>query len=161
MLRRLLLIAFGFLIASGSGVLALVIAALLDPATLETGLIVAMNGIFYIFDEAMKSGDPGDTIAALFDGARAIAIAVCIAPLALAVTIGEAVDARQPIWYAGVSGVLAGASPWIARAALGLDKAREATPVETRLALLFFLTGVFTGALYWLIAVPKGPARED
>lgn len=146
------------MIASGSGVFLLVIAALFDPATRETGLIVAMNGIFYIFDEALKSGDPSDTIAAFFEGARVIAIAVCVAPLAVAAAIGEAVVVRQPIWYAGVSGVLAGASPWIARAAMGLDKAHEATPIETRIALLFFLTGVFTGGLYWLIAAPKGPA---
>lgn len=149
------------MIASGSGVFLLVMAALFDPATRETGLIVAMNGIFYIFDEAMKFGDPTETIAAFFEGARAIAIAVCIAPLAAAVAIGEALDVREPIWYAGVSGVFAGASPWIARAALGLDKAHEATPIEARLALLFFLTGVFTGALYWMIAVPKSAASKD
>ena len=89
MLRRLIVIAFAFLIASCAGVFLLVMAALFDPATRETGLIVAMNGIFYIFDEALKSGDPSDTIAAFFEGARVIAIAVCVAPLAVAAAIGN------------------------------------------------------------------------
>ena len=161
MLRRLLVMLSAFLTASCFGVLALALAVLFDPASRETGLILAMNGIFYVFDEALRNGDPAGLIDVFFYGARAIAIAVCAAPLAFAVVIGAAMGLREITWYSGVSGVLAGASPWIARAALGLDKAREASPVETRIALLFFLTGAFTGALYWLIAVPKGPVNMD
>jgi len=160
MLRRLLGTIFAFLIASCAGVLALTLAVLFDPATRDTGLVAAIDGMFYIIDEAMRNGDPANLIDAFFAGARAIAIAVCVAPLAFAVVIGTVMGLREPVWYAGVSGVLAGASPWIARAAMGLDKAHEATPIETRIALLFFLTGVFTGGLYWLIAAPKGPASE-
>ena len=153
MLRRLIVAGFAFLIASGVGAILLLLAALFDPTLRETGFILAMNGIFYILDEVITQGDPANPLAAVLDGAQAIAIAVCVAPLAVAAAIGEALEVREPVWYAGVSGVLAGASPWIARAALGLDRGRAATPIETRIALLFFLTGVFTGALYWLIAV--------
>jgi hypothetical protein len=161
MLRRLIFIVFAFLIASCAGVFLLVMAALFDPATREAGLVATMNGIFFIIDEAMRHGDPEDAIAAFFAVAQAIAIAVCVAPLAVAVATGEAMGVRQLIWYSGISGVFAGASPWIARAARGLDRAREATPIEARIALLFFLTGVFTGFVYWLIAVPKDRARTD
>jgi hypothetical protein len=66
--------------------------------------------------------------------------------------IGEIAGARSLVWYSGVSAALAGASPWIARAAMGLDRAREASPLELRIALLFFLTGAVAGAIYWLIA---------
>ena len=161
MLRRPLLMAFAFLTASCSGVLALALLVLFDPASRETGLILAMNGIFYVFGEALRNGDPANLIDVFFYGVRAIAIAVCGAPLAFAVVIGAAMGLRDIVWYSGVSGVLAGASPWIARAALGLDKARESNAIETRIALLFFLTGAFTGALYWMIAVPKTPANGD
>ena len=73
----------------------------------------------------------------------------------VAALIGEAAGARSLVWYSGVSGLLAGASPWIARAAKGLERAQSVTDAEGRLALLFFLTGALTGAIYWLIAAPK------
>lgn len=147
--------------ASCASVLALALAVLFDPTARETGFIAAMNGVFFILDEAMKTGDPADWIGVFFRGAQAIAVAVCVAPLAFAVVIGEAMGLRELAWYGGVSGVLSGASPWIARAALGLDPARAATPIETRIALLFFLVGAFAGALYWLIAVPKVATHEN
>ena len=57
-------------------------------------------------------------------------IATCVAPLAVAALIGEIAGARSLLWYSGASATLAGASPWIARAAMGLDRAREASPLE-------------------------------
>ena len=159
-MRRLLVMVFAFLTASCSGVLALALLVLFDPTTRETGFVVALNGIFHILDEAMQNGDPANLIEGFFAGTRAIAIAVCVAPLVFVAVIGAAMGLRQIAWYSGVSGVLAGASPWIARAALGLDQTHEASPVETRIALLFFLTGAFTGALYWSIAVPKDRASD-
>ena len=71
-----------------------------------------------------------------------------------ALRLPEAAGARSFVWYSGVSGLLAGASPWIARAARGLERAQSVTEAEGRLALLFFLTGALTGAIYWLIAAP-------
>lgn len=161
MLRRLLVVLFAYLTASCCGLLALALLVLFDPASRETGFILAMNGIFYVFDEALRNGDPAALVDVFFYGARAIAIAVCFAPLSFTVMIGEAMGLREIAWYSGVSGVLAGASPWIARAALGLDKAREASAIETRIGLLFFLTGAVTGALYWMMAVPRSPAIRD
>ena len=158
MLRRLLVTGFAFLTASCSGVLVLAIGLIFDPTVRETGLVAAVNGIFYILDETMRTGDPSNLVDPFFAAARAIA--VCVAPLAFAVLIGEAMGLRPLAWYSGVSGVLAGASPWIARAAMGLEQTREATAIETRIALLFFMTGALTGALYWLIAVPKAQDKS-
>ena len=42
-----------------------------------------------------------------------------------------------------------------ARAARGLERAHSIDPIESRIALLFFLTGAVTGAVYWLIAGPR------
>lgn len=157
MLRRLTVMTFGFVIASGVGGLFLVLSALFDPATREAGLAPVIAGLFAIIDEALMDGDPERAAAALGFILWAVVIGTCVAPLAVAALIGEAAGARSLVWYAGLSGVLAGASPWIARAAKGLERAQSVNEAESRLALLFFLTGALTGAIYWLIAAPPAP----
>jgi hypothetical protein len=156
MLRRLIVMSFGFAIAVGVGALFLVVAALFDPATRESGLATVMAGLFAVLDEALNDGDPEQAAAALGFMVWAAIVATCVAPLAVAALIGEAAGARSLAWYAGSSGVLAGAAPWIARAARGLERAQSVNEAEGRLALLFFLTGALTGAIYWLIAAPAG-----
>jgi len=156
--------SFGFVVASGAGAIFLVVSAMFDPATLEAGFSAAMAGIFAIIDETLQNGTPEDAFAAFAFVLWAVVIATCIAPLAIAVLVGEAAGARSLVWYSGVSGVLAGASPWIARAAKGLERARSVSAAEGRIALLFFLTGAVTGAIYWLIAAParrKSPTTPD
>jgi hypothetical protein len=154
MLRRLIVMSFGFVIAAGVGAIFLVASALFDPATRETGLAPVMAGLFAIIDDAMNDGDPERAFAALGFVIWAVVIAACAAPLAVAALVGEAAGAHSLVWYSGVSGLLAGASPWIARAAKGLERAPQINAAESRLALLFFLTGALTGAIYWLIAAP-------
>jgi hypothetical protein len=155
MLRRLLVMTFGYLIAVGVGAIFLVISALFDPSTREAGFVAVMSGLFAAVDEAIVDGDPSQAVSALSYVLWAVVIATCAAPLAVAALIGEAAGAGSLVWYSGVSGLLAGASPWIARAAKGLDRAQSVTDAEARLALLFFLTGALTGAIYWLIAATK------
>lgn len=160
MLRRAVLMLFGFVLAAGLGAIFLVVAALFDPATREAGFAATMAGVFAFIEEALSFGDPQDTVAAFAFVIWAIIIAVCVAPLAVAALIGEAAGVRSLVWYSGVSGLLAGASPWIARAAKGLDRAQSMSPIEGRLALLFFLTGALTGAIYWLIAAPRAQPQS-
>jgi hypothetical protein len=160
MLRRLIIMIFAFVIASGVGAVFLLISALFDPATRDAGLAVTMAGIFAVVNEALLEGDPEQAAAALGFVVWAVVVATCVAPLAIAALVGEAAGTRSFVWYAGVSGVLAGASPWIARAAKGLDRTQTMSESEGRLALLFFLTGALTGAIYWLIAAPKRRAAS-
>lgn len=159
MLRRLIVMAFGFLIASGVGAVFLVVSAMFDPATREAGLVSVMTGLFAAFDDALDGGDPGQTLSALGFIIWMVFVATCAAPLAITALIGETAGARSFVWYSGVSGLLAGASPWIARAARGLERAQSVSEAEGRVALLFFLTGALTGAIYWLIAAP--PRRPE
>lgn len=154
MLRRIVVMIFGYLIAAGVGAMFLVISALFDPATRELGLASVMAGLFAAFDEALVDGDPAEAVSAIGFVIWAVVIATCAAPLAIAALVGEAAGARSLVWYSGVSGLLAGASPWIVRAAKGLERAQAMSEAEGRLALLFFLTGALTGAIYWLIAAP-------
>jgi hypothetical protein len=155
LLRRLIVMAFGFVVASGAGAVFLVVSALFDPTTRDAGLAATMAGFFAVMDETLRDGDPEQAAAALGFVIWAMVVATCVAPLALAALIGEAAGARSLLWYAGTSGLLAGASPWIARAARGLDRTTQMSDAEGRLALLFFLTGALTGALYWLLAAPS------
>jgi hypothetical protein len=155
MLRRLIVASFGFVIASGLGAVFLVVSALFDPTTRDAGVAVTMASVFAMLDAALQDGDPEQAASALGFVIWATVIATCAAPLAIAALIGEAAGARSLVWYSGVSGLLAGASPWIARAAKGLERAPTASPAESRIALLFFLTGALTGAVYWLIAAPS------
>lgn len=164
MLRRVIVMFVGFVLASGVGAIFLVVSALFDPATRELGFSATMAGFFAVIDEAMNGRAPDDAVAAFGFVVWAVVIATCVAPLAIAALIGEAAGVRSLVWYSGVSGVLAGASPWIARAAKGLERAQSVSAIEGRLALLFFLTGTVTGALYWLIAAPPKrdtPPRPD
>jgi hypothetical protein len=158
LLRRILVMCFGFLIAASAGALFLPLAALFDPLVRQVGLEAAASGFFAILDEGAREGDPASGIATLGAVFWAILVAVCAAPLAFAALVGEIAGIRSWAWYVGVSGFLAAASPWIARATQGLTRTAHASPLEVRIALLFFLTGATTGAIYWLIAA--GERRE-
>ncbi|MBM3561956.1 MAG: hypothetical protein FJX48_02105 [Alphaproteobacteria bacterium] len=157
MIRRIIVMAFGFVLAVGVSAIFLLVAALLDPATREAGFEAAMSGVFAIIDDDLRGGGLKDPLTTFGVILWAIVIATCAAPLAIAALIGEIAGARTLLWYSGVSATLAGASPWIVRAAKGLGRAREASPLELRIALLFFLTGALSGAIYWLIAAPSEP----
>jgi hypothetical protein len=159
MLRRLAVMSFAFVIAAGCGAVFLAIAALFDPAVREAGFDATMAGLFAMLDEAFEEGAPRDAFSALGFVLWAIVMATCVAPLALAALIGELAGARAWAWYAGASAVLAAASPWIARAARGLERAHLVNELEGRVALLFFLTGAVTGTVYWLIAARDRRAR--
>ncbi len=158
MIRRIVVMAFGFAVAVGVGAIFLFVSSLLDPVTRDAGVEAAMSGILAVIEDDGRAGGLNDPLAALGVFVWAIIIATCVAPLAVAALIGEIAGVRALLWYSGVSATFAGASPWIVRAAKGLDRARDASPLELRIALLFFLTGALSGAIYWLIAAPSDPA---
>jgi hypothetical protein len=162
MLRRLVIMTFGFILAAGAGALFLPIAALFDPVTRDLGLEATIAGFFATLGNLAQDGEANAAIWALGFVFWAAMIATCVAPLAIASLIGEVAGVRAWAWYAGASGFLAAASPWIARAARGLERARSANALEGRFALLFFLTGTVTGSIYWFIAVRgAGPKETD
>jgi hypothetical protein len=152
LLRRVLVICFAFLIAAGAGALFLPLAALADPVLRETGLRALGSTLLGALDEPWREPDLGWGLAVLGQAFWAVLVGVCAAPLAFAALLGEMAGTRSLIWHAGASGALAAASPWILRAARGLPGATHANPLEIRVAVLFFLTGALTGAVYWLIA---------
>jgi len=144
---------FGFLLAASLGAVFLPIAALMDPAVREAGFDVVLRGFFRVLDETARGGDPGFGLESLGFVFWPILVAVCAAPLAFAALIGEIAGARGWAWYVGASGLLAAASPWIARGARAVASAAPPSPEELRVLALFFLTGALTGLFYWLVAV--------
>lgn len=151
-MRRSVTMAFGFLLAAGAGAAFLPIAALLDPAVREVGAEAVLTGVFALVEGAEWGVDPTSGLVAFADLFFAATVAVCVAPLAVVALTGEAAGQRGWLWHAAGCGVLAAAAPWIARVAQASPRAHAATPLELRVAALFFLTGVLSGTIYWLIA---------
>jgi hypothetical protein len=147
LLRRALVVCFAFLIAASAGALLLPLAVLFDPVLREIGL----NAVGSALSAAMDDASP-ESAAVLGRVLWAVPVAVCAAPLAFTVLLGEIAGMRSLAWYGGASGALAAASPWILRASRGLPGAVHASPLELRVAVLFFVIGGLTGAVYWLIA---------
>ncbi|VTZ51710.1 conserved membrane hypothetical protein [Methylocella tundrae] len=150
-IRRALVVSLGLLVAIAAGLILLPVIAVLDPAAREAGAAFAQ----FVFLYLARSGLEGSSAFAGAELARFVwtaAIAVCVAPLIITVLIGESARVRSSIWYVGATGVIAAATPWVARAAFRTTRAISATPEELRFAFVFFLTGAVSGLIYWMIA---------
>lgn len=158
LLRRSATTLFGFLLATGAGAIFLPLAALLDPALREIGGKAAISGVFALVQNAERGVDPASGLEAVADLLWAATIAICVAPLAIVALIGEVAGQRGWLWHASGCGFVAAAGPWVARVAHASPRAHAATPLELRIAALFFLTGVLTGTVYWLIGVRRATA---
>jgi hypothetical protein len=155
--RRALVVFFGLMVAIAAGLIFLPIASMLDPATREAGAALAH---FAFFSAAQSDLDQSSAFAAA-ELARFVwtaAFAVCVAPIAITVLIGESAGVRAFLWYVGATGLFAASVPWVARAALRTAKAVSASPEEMRFAFVFFLTGAFSGLVFWGLA---GRDRRD
>ena len=159
MVRRFFVVAFGFILAASIGAIFLALGSLIDPTTREVGLQASISGFFAMMDEAFADGAPEQAFFAFGAMIGAVFVATCIAPLVVAAVVGELAGLRAWSWYAGACAFLAAASPWIARATKGLARAGQITPLESRVALLFFLTGMVTGSIYWLVAARGAQPR--
>ncbi|HTO79295.1 MAG TPA: hypothetical protein VMJ31_05920 [Methylocystis sp.] len=160
LLRRILVMGFGFILAASCGALFLPIAALADPTMREARFEAAIRGLFVMLDDSGRDGDLAAGVEALGLALWAILVAVCVAPLAFAALVGEIAGARGWSWYAGASGFFAAASPWIARGARAQASGRAPSQMELRIFGLFFLTGALTGFIYWFVAA-RGDRRSQ
>jgi hypothetical protein len=79
-------------------------------------------------------------------------VTVCAFPVIVVGLIGEIARVRALLWYASATGFVAGSSPWLIRAALHLPRAAGYNFEELRFALVFFLGGLISGSVYWLLA---------
>ena len=103
LLRRILVMGLGFVLAASCGALFLPIAALSDATVREAGFEAVIRGLFVMLDTA-RDGDPAAGFEALGFVFWAILVAVCVAPLALAALVGDAAGPRPEPWARRVRG---------------------------------------------------------
>jgi hypothetical protein len=151
-LRRVIMVFFGLLVGVAAGLILLPVAIALDPTARQAATALAD---FAFSSMVESSADPVFAAIELTRFVWSALVAVCIAPLAITVLVGETAQARSLLWYVGGTGLLAASAPWVARAAFNTTRMFSASPDELRFALPFFLTGAFSGLVYWALCGPR------
>jgi hypothetical protein len=154
-IRRGFGIGAGLALGGAAALVFLPIGLLFNPLTREAGLDATLLGALRVLSDAIEGLAPEETFQAIAAFAWTIVMAVCVAPVVMTALIGEAAGMRSLVYYSGGTGFLAGAAPWILRAAQHSARATEMTRAEAQFAILFFLTGALAGAVYWLVAVRR------
>src|SRR5262245_39163253 len=133
-------------VALGAAFVFLPLAAFFDPATREAArLVLSAFGAFAMHNAGLYPSAASEALTGLAALIWSVILGICVLPLMVTALIGETLRLRSVIWYAGMTGFLAAAAPWLVRAARHMDRTTSASPQEMRLALLFFLTGVVSG----------------
>jgi hypothetical protein len=146
-LRRLVAVPFGLALAVTSSFLFLILASIIDPVMGPFAGEALWVGLWSLIDATLSVEDPGPVVdAALADAGRLIATILLLPPTFVAV-VGEVIGTRRLVWYAGGTGLLTGALPWLARGGV-----RVASPEEIRIAATLVMTGAVAGFVYWLAA---------
>src|SRR5262245_59884806 len=160
-LRRLIGVIFAIGVSIGAGLLFLPLVAAVDPVTRSSGFAFMQLAIAEIFDSAVGEGSDNSSLTELTSFMWMAVATVCVAPLVTVALIGEVARVRAFAWYSGATGIGAAAAPWLIRAALRLPRAGNISYAELRFALIFFLTGVISGSVYWLLAGRSADGRRS
>lgn len=150
-LRRGISVMFATMVAIGAGIVFVPVAVLVDPVTRTAGLALTQYAIL-VLNEAVPAGPAGGDFALLSRFVWAAAVSVCAVPVMVVAWIGEIAKIRASIWYAIATGFVAASAPWFIRATLHLPRVAGYNFAELRFALVFFLGGLISGSVYWLIA---------
>jgi hypothetical protein len=150
--RRAIGVTFATAVAIGAGLVFLPVAALTDPVTRAAGFALIQFAVWALADAGIADGIYGGDLAALTRFVWTAAVTVCAMPVVAVAAIGEVARVRALSWYAGATGATAAAAPWLIRAALHLPRAADYNYVELRFALVFFVAGLISGSVYWLLA---------
>ncbi|HEY8380813.1 MAG TPA: hypothetical protein VIL09_01560 [Microvirga sp.] len=148
LLRWLFVIPFALLMAATAGALSLFVASVVDPtmaALVGHGL---QAGLSALTESLFAADDPAPVMEAAATGFGRLAFAVLVLP-PLAVGLGsEIARLRQPLWYAGATGMLTAAVPFLLRGVT----ARGATAAELHVSVVLGLAGAAAGLVYWMVA---------
>lgn len=151
-LLRALGVLFSMGIAVGVGLIFLPVALLIDPMTRDASFALIQFSLAALSAADFEGSLSGDELAVLPRLAWTALMAVCVIPLLAVAAIGEIARVRSLLWYAGATGFIAASAPWILREMLHLHRATDASPEELRFALIFFVSGLVSGSVYWLLA---------
>jgi hypothetical protein len=150
--RRAIGVIFAMAVAIGAGLVFLPVAALADPVTRAAGFALIEFAVWALADADIADGIYGGGLAALIRLAWTAVMTVCAVPVVAVASIGEVARVRALSWYAGATATAAASAPWLIRAALHLPRAADYNFVELRFAFVFFLGGLISGSVYWLLA---------
>ncbi len=145
--RLLLIIPLGLILAFGAGGLFLMVATVASQPLSQ--MVFAGLDAFsdVVFGMAFNGEDPtGLAVAASWQGFKLVA-AILIAPVVITAVASELFRVGSGLIQMVLCGILATALP---AAVLGLRRMPVGT--ETQVLAAFFLTGVATGAIYWMVA---------
>jgi hypothetical protein len=150
-LRRAIGVIFATAVAIGAGLVFVPVAVLADPVTRAAAFTFTQFAVLAL-DENLAAGQGGADFILLARFVWMAVVTVCAFPVIVVGLIGEIARVRALLWYASATGFVAGSSPWLIRAALHLPRAAGYNFEELRFALVFFLGGLISGSVYWLLA---------
>ncbi|HMF06068.1 MAG TPA: hypothetical protein VKE72_03530 [Methylocella sp.] len=159
-MRRFIGVIFAIGVAIGAGLLFLPLVASVDPVTRSSGFALMQLAVAAIVDPNVVENSGDYSLADLTSFMWMAVITVCVAPLVTVALIGEAARVRAFAWYSGATGIGAASAPWLIRAALRLPRAANYSSTELRFALIFFLTGLISGSIYWFLAGRSAKERR-
>jgi hypothetical protein len=161
LVRRLVLISIGLILAVAAGFMFLLIAGLAQPASRKV-----LEGLGWLFLAAARSdamqGDPPGSYLVL--AARIMwwaMLAIVVAPIVITALVGEAARLRSFLWNVGAPAIMTAAIPWVARSARSpgsaairdaATRSAETQVDQVRLLLLLFLCGAVSGFIYWAVS---------
>ena len=152
MFARLILTTVGLACASAAALLFLPFAVLVDPLVQSTASPAPTDHWFGILERLFWDDDPQEALATFVQLIWTIGMLVCVVPVTIAALIGGLTRTRSFVFFAGLTGILAAAMPWILRASRFADRGGQISAAEGHLTLILFLTGVVAGTIYWVIA---------
>jgi hypothetical protein len=150
-LRRAIGVIFATAAAIGAGLVFVPVAVLVDPVTRAAAFAFTQFAVSAL-DADFTVGPAGGDFALLTRFVWMAVVTVCAFPVIVVGFIGEIARVRALLWYASATGFVAASSPWLIRALLHLPRAAGYNFAELRFALVFFLGGLISGSVYWLLA---------
>src|SRR5580704_6250024 len=150
--RRAIGVIFAMAVAIGAGLVFLPVAAFVDPVTRAAGFALIQFAVWAFADADIADGLNDGGLAALTRFIWMAVVTVCVVPVVAVASLGEIARVRALPWYAGATGVAAASAPWLIRAILHLPRAAGYNFAELRFAIVFFVAGLISGSVYWLLA---------
>jgi hypothetical protein len=144
---RLILVAFGLVLAVSTGTLFLALSALFDPVMALLTAEMLQAGIWALADAIEWAQDPDLVLGGAAEGLARMAVAILIAPTVLVALASEVLGWSRLAWQAGATAIITAAMPWLAR-----PSGRMASPDEVHVTLVLGVTGAVAGLVYWLTA---------
>ena len=152
MFSRLILTIIGLACARAAALLFLPFAIVVDPLVQSAASQAPESHWFEILENLFAEHDPHEAVTTLIELIWTIGMLVCVVPVTISALVGGVARTRSFLFYAGLTGTLAAAMPWVLRASRFADRGGQVSSAESHLTLILFITGVVAGTIYWLIA---------